>query len=80
MGSSEALLSIAVLIAVFQPWVSAELFRAYQYEPLQKGLQLLLIWQAPVLGAIVVQAMLRSEGRPTYKPEKGYTEPGDNAS
>jgi cytochrome bd-type quinol oxidase subunit 1 len=80
MGSSEVILGVGVLIAAFQLWVSVQLIRASHYESLQKWLQLLLIWLVPLLGAIVVQSMMRTEGRAPYKPEKGYTEPGDNAS
>ena len=80
MGSSEVILGIAVLIAAFQLWVSVQLFRASHYEPLQKWLQLLLIWLIPLLGAIVVQSMMRSEGRPPYVPEKGYTTPNDSGA
>jgi hypothetical protein len=80
MGHIEVFLGIGAAIAVYQFWVSVQLVRSLLYGPAQKWLQLALIWLVPVLGAIVVQAMMWSEGRPPYKPEQGYTEPGDHAS
>lgn len=80
MEHDKLLLGFAVAVAAYQIWVSVQLFRASQYELRQKWLQLGLIWLIPVFGAIVVQSVLWSEGRPPYKPEPGYTEPGDNAS
>ncbi len=80
MEHLEVLIGMAATVVAYQLWVSVQLFRAPQFECLQKWLQLALIWLIPILGAVVVQSMMWSEGRPPYKPEKGYTEPGDNAS
>jgi len=77
---SPILLVSLVGIAAYQFWVSIQLARAPQYTGRQKGLQAVIIWMLPVIGAILVQSMLWAEGRPPYKPETGYTEPGDNAS
>ena len=75
-----ALLAIVGVVAAYQLWVSVLVLRASMYEPRQKWLQFIGIWLAPVIGAVVVQSMLRTEGTTPYKPEKGWTEPGDNAS
>jgi len=80
MSHTELILGIASAIVAYQLWVSAQLFRSSLYESSHKGLQLVLIWLIPVVGAAVVQAMMWSDGRSPYKPEKGYTEPGDHAS
>jgi len=70
----------AATVALYQVWVSVQLLRSTLYEPKQKGLQLLLVWLIPIIGAVIVHSLMRSEGKPPYTPEKGYTEPGDHAS
>jgi hypothetical protein len=80
MTYNEVFLGIGAVIVAYQIWVTLQLARSSLYEPNQKWLQSVLIWLIPVLGAIVVQVMMWSDGRPPYKPEKGYTEPGDSAS
>jgi hypothetical protein len=70
----------AVTIALYQLWVSVQLLRSSLYEPRQKGFQLVVVWLTPIVGAVIVHSMMRSEGKPPYTPEKGYTEPGDHAS
>lgn len=69
------LIGVLVAAAVFQLWVSYRLLRSPMYEAGQKTFQLLAIWLTPLLGAIVVHSMMATEGRPAYKPEKGYVEP-----
>ena len=68
------------LVATYQLWVSVLVMRASIYERGQKWLQVIGIWLIPVVGAIVAHSMLRTEGRPPYKPEREWTEPRDNAS
>lgn len=80
MERVEIFIGGAVAICAFQFWVSVRLLRSSLYESNQKWLQLGLIWLIPIVGAVVVQSMMSSEGKPRYKPEKGYTEPGDSAS
>jgi len=80
MEHIEVIIVAVALIAVYQLWVSVELVRSALYEPVQRWLQLAVIWFIPVVGAVVVQSMMRSEGKSPFKPEKGYTEPGDSAS
>jgi hypothetical protein len=78
MQHNQGLIGLIALITAYQLWISLRLARAPQYEARQKWLQIALIWAIPVLGCIVVQAMMWQEGRPPRKPEKGYTEPGGN--
>jgi hypothetical protein len=80
MESTVVIWSIVAVIAAWQLWVSVVVVRASFLERHQRVLQLCLIWFLPLIGAVVVHSMLRSEGRPPYVPEKGYTVPGDNAS
>lgn len=81
MGRTELILAFgAVTVALYQLWVSVQLLRSTLYKPKQKGLQLLVVWLIPIVGAVVVHSMMWSEGKPPYTPEKGYTEPGDHAS
>lgn len=70
----------AVVIALYQLWVSVWLLRSTLYERRQKGFQLVVVWLVPIVGAVIVHSMMRSDGKPRYTPEKGYTEPGDHAS
>ena len=74
------LIAIGLAIVVYDAWISILLMRLDQYDDSQKYRQLLLIWLVPVLGAVIVHIMMWADGRPPYKSEKGYTEPGDNAS
>ena len=30
-----------------------------------------MVWLIPIFGAVLVQAMMRSDGKPRYKPKKG---------
>ena len=76
MDSAGAILAIIVVVTAVQLRVTWRLLRSSMYEWPQKRLQLALIWLVPVLGAIVVHTMMRVEGQPPYKPEKGYTDPG----
>ncbi len=80
MERIDVIIGAVVVICAYQLWVSALLVRSSLYEATQKWFQLALIWLAPIVGAVIVQSMMRSEGKPRYKPEKGYTEPGDSAS
>jgi len=80
MEHTDIIIGAVVVICAYQLWVSAQLLRSSLYEPTHKWFQLGLIWLVPIVGAVVVQSMMRSEGKPRYKPEKGYTEPGDSAS
>jgi len=80
MEHTEMIIGVAIVAAAYQLWVSVELLRSSIYVPIQKTLQLILVWLVPVVGAFIVQSMMRSEGKAPYKPEKGYTEPGDHAS
>jgi hypothetical protein len=75
MDHGKVLLGIVAVVAVYQVWVSVQLVRASHLEPLQKLLQLGLVWLIPAVGAIIVQSMLAVEGKAPYVPEKGYTEP-----
>jgi hypothetical protein len=75
MDDGKILLGILALAAAYQLWVSVKVVRAPQLETLQKLLQVALVWLIPVIGAIIVQTMLAVEGKPSHKPEKGYTEP-----
>jgi hypothetical protein len=80
MTSTELIVTLGLLSAAYQVCVSIQLVSSTLHESKQKALQLALIWLVPMLGAVVVHAMMRTEGKPPYKPEKGYTEPGDSAS
>ena len=80
MTGTELLFAAGILIVGYQLWVSVQLLRYALYDRTQKGLQLVLVWLIPIIGAALVQAMMKSEGKPPYKPEKGYTQPGDSAS
>jgi tellurite resistance protein TehA-like permease len=81
MERTQIVLAVGAIAAVlFQVWVSVQLLRSTLYEPSQKRLQMLVVWLIPVIGAVIVQSMMRSDGKPPYRPEKGYTEPGDHAS
>ena len=80
MEQIHIVIGAVAVIGAYQIWVSTELFRSSMYERTQKWLQLALIWLVPIVGAVVVQSMMKSDGKPRYKPEKGYTEPGDSAS
>ena len=71
---------MAVVGSLYQIWVSVMLLRSCRHESMQKCLQLALIWLIPIFGAAVVHAMMWADRKPPRKPEKGYTEPGDNAS
>jgi len=73
------LVAIALVVAVYQSWVSVRLFNARQYDLTQRGLQLLLVWLLPGLGALVVHSFMKADGK-ARRPEPGYTEPSDNAS
>lgn len=80
MQDFKVLIAIGLTIAAYNAWVSVRLIRSLEYDTSQKRRQLLLIWIVPALGAIVVHSFIWADGRPPFKPEKGYTEPGDNAS
>jgi hypothetical protein len=80
MEPIHVVISTVAVICAYQLWVSIQLLRSSMYEPTQKWFQLALIWLVPMVGAVVVQSMMQSDGKPRYKPEKGYTEPGDSAS
>ncbi len=73
-------MTLVVAIASYQLWISIMVFRAPQFDQRQKLYQLALIWLIPAIGAIAVHSMIWSDGHPPYKPEAGYTEPGDSAS
>jgi hypothetical protein len=79
MDRAGAIMAILVAVAAIQLRVSWRLLRSPIYEPRQKWAQLALIWLIPLLGAIVVYTMMRVEGQPPPKPEKGYTDPGPGA-
>lgn len=76
----EPLLAVLIAVLGYQLWVSTLVMRSPMYEPKQKALQLMGIWLIPIVGAVVAHSVLRTEGRPPCKPEKEWTEPGDNAS
>jgi len=78
--NQEALLVVLGAIVGYQLWVSILVLRAPMYEPKQKWLQLVGIWLFPIFGAVVAHSLLQTEGKPLYKPDKNWTEPGDNAS
>jgi len=80
MESTAVGIGAVVVIALYQIWVTFQIIRSAIYEPPQKWLQVALIWLIPLIGAVVAHSMLRSEGKPPYKPEKGYTEPEDRGS
>jgi hypothetical protein len=80
MDAAGAALSAIALLASLQLWVSIHVARSSLYERRQKQLQIALIWPLPVIGAVIVCSMMKTDGRSPYKPEKGYTEPGDSAS
>ena len=75
-----ALLVTFCVVVAYQLWVSILVVRTAIYEPTQKLLQCIGIWLIPIIGAVIVHSILKTEGKPPYKPEKEWTEPGDNAS
>lgn len=80
MQVPNVLIGIGLAIIAYNGWVSIRLVRSDNFEKSQKRRQLLLIWILPVLGAVAVQSFMWADGRPPFKHEKGYTEPGANAS
>ena len=74
------LLVLLGALVAYQIWVSILVVRSPLYEARQKWLQFLGIWLAPLIGAVVAHSMMRVEGAPPYKPEPGWTEPGENDS
>jgi hypothetical protein len=79
MNTETAVVIVGATVA-YQLWVSRLVVLAEMYESKQKWRQIAVIWVIPIVGAVVVHAVLRTEGKPPYKPEKEWTEPGDNAS
>jgi hypothetical protein len=78
MDAPGLILAVVIAVLAIQARVSWRLMRSPMYEGRQKWLQLGLIWAVPILGAVFVHMMMRVEGEPPYRPEKGYTEPGGN--
>jgi len=74
------LLFLTLVMVTYQAWVSLLVFRSSAYDRRQKTLQFLGIWLLPLLGSVVAHLVLRTDGVPRYKPEPGWTEPGDHAS
>jgi hypothetical protein len=62
MESFEIFLLVVVLaVAVFQGWLTVQVFKSGLYDRRQKILQAQLIWLLPILGSGLVFTMLRDE-------------------
>jgi hypothetical protein len=55
------LVVIGVAVAVFQGWLTIQVFKSALYDRRQKILQAQLIWLLPILGSGLVFTMLRDE-------------------
>lgn len=70
MGRADVFGIVVLLAAMaFQLWVTRKVHRSDAYEATQKRAQTKLIWFVPVIGALVVFAMLDPE--PTQEPRGG---------
>jgi hypothetical protein len=63
-------LAIVSMVVAYQLWVSILVIRTSMYEPRQKWLQLIGIWLAPVIGAVVAYSMLGTKGKPSEQDPK----------
>lgn len=62
MDSFEIFLVVVVAaVAVFQAWLTVQVFRSGLYDRRQKILQAQLIWLLPILGSGLVFTMLRDD-------------------
>ena len=73
MDRQHLIFGVAILVVAYHLWVCVALWRAPEYELRQKWLQTLLVLFIPVLGAVVVHVMLRSERAPPPKRDKDFT-------
>jgi hypothetical protein len=55
------LVVVGVAVAVFQGWLTIQVFKSALYDRRQKILQAQLIWLLPILGSGLVFTMLRDE-------------------
>ncbi|HMJ53767.1 MAG TPA: hypothetical protein VK540_16895 [Polyangiaceae bacterium] len=55
------LVVVLVVVAVFQGWLTVQVFKSALYDRRQKILQTQLIWLLPILGSGLVFTMLRDD-------------------
>jgi len=55
------LVVVLVAVAVFQGWLTVQVFKSGLYDRRQKVLQAQLIWLLPILGSGLVFTMLRDD-------------------
>jgi hypothetical protein len=70
---------IAILV-IYQIYVSIILFRADEYEQIQRTLQLFIIWFIPLLGAVSCHLLFRSQRETVRRRNNFFAAQGQNDS
>lgn len=67
------------LLLLYQLWVSSIVYRAPEYPPSQRSLQLLLIWSVPLFGAMFCQVFLGTQRQHVGREDLSFVrqEPND---
>ena len=51
----------ALVLTIYQAYVSTVIFEAIEYEQIQRNLQVLIVWIVPLFGALACHMFLRSQ-------------------
>lgn len=66
--------ALVMLIAVYQIFVSIVIWRAEEFEQIQRAFQLGLIWLIPIFGALGCHLFLRSQRNIIHNKDNGFVQ------
>ena len=82
-SASIAIALIATITAAYAVWVAILVTRAPLYSKGQKAAQIALVFLVPLVGPVIVHAVLRTQSAPPSTPDRNFvpnrTQDPDNA-
>ena len=70
--------ALVAILVIYQIYVSIILFRADEYEQIQRLLQLFIVWIIPLFGAVGCHLILRSQRETVHRKDKFFVSQGAN--
>ena len=70
--------TLVAMLLFYQIYVSIILFRANEYEQIQRIFQIFIIWIIPLFGAVGCHLVLRSQREAVHRKDKFFVSQGEN--
>ncbi|GAB4060874.1 hypothetical protein [Uliginosibacterium sediminicola] len=77
INTSSAIVAVVGLLCAANLWVSISVGKCQFYSPLQKSVQIAIIWLFPILGCVCVWSFLRAQYNWQMYDTRAFPEPAE---